>query len=58
MATIGMAKPPGLVKPRTKGSQAGHRDTVGGANAAVINPQDSAEGRTGGGGAAGGGGGM
>jgi hypothetical protein len=50
-STIGMAKT------HAKASQAGNRfNATAGSNAAVINPQDSAEGRTSGGGGGGAGG--
>jgi hypothetical protein len=49
----------GMAKTSSKGGQAGKRvNPMPGSNAAVINPQDSAEGRTSGGGGGGGGGGM
>jgi hypothetical protein len=51
----------GMAKTHAKASQAGNRfNAMGSSNAAVINPQDSTEGRTsgGGGGSGGGAGGM
>ena len=49
----------GMAKTHAKASRAGSRfNATGGSNAAVINPQDSAEGRTSGGGGGGGGGGA
>ena len=47
----------GMAKTHAKASQAGNRfNATGGSNAAVIDPQDSAEGRTSGGGGGGAGG--
>jgi hypothetical protein len=47
----------GMARTHAKPSQAGNRfNAMGGSNAAVINPQDSAEGRSSGGGSGGSGG--
>jgi hypothetical protein len=48
-----------MAKTRVKGRQAGnHANAMGGANDAVINPQNTDEGRTSGGGSSGGSSGM